>query len=703
MVVMINHLHSQWLPGGFLGVDLFFVISGYVVTASLVRRRERNGWRMMMAGFYARRFRRLLPALLCMVSVVTIVFVLFVSRGDDAYAVTIRTGLASLFGVSNLYLLYQGDNYFGIGPKYNAFLHTWSLGIEEQFYLVWPLLLILCGVGFARTSRRNILALLALTTFLSIGSFALYFHLSDTPASFYLMPARFWELAAGVLVLLLQTLHPGKGFCESRTQSLAGFRSLLDWVLLGCLLVLMSLPVPVALAWKPLFVAAAAGLLASLRGASPLGRFASLPPLLLVGGASYSLYLWHWPLIVLMRWTLGLNALSIAPLLLAIALFSALSFAVEKRFRFGRSTHGLFRPLTIYPLITLITGGLIGGITRYVAEGLYLGGSGVSPENFSFLRRVRGTSITTYQCFLDPDAPLTASTKDAGCLARPNASNPTLFLEGDSLAHSMLPLLDQLFPLGFNVSFFGRGGCVMPYLEPWPDDRHLQPRYRECRSHSGQRQEVALSRIRPGDQLVLVNANAYVWSPRAEQSYRENVSELARRLQRKQAGLILFTPIPVFTERSPIKVPLSLCFKQWFRPDRAIPYDCRQINVSRELALRESNQMKRLQLELGAKYPNVHVFDPFPLLCPPDEALCSTHRNGQMLYADGIHLTQAGALVLYPAFRDALTSYGAYPRKAPPQERAAGSASLPSSSQPAAQRFSVGRVSSAGTPPPAAR
>lgn len=142
LAVFINHLNHQWLPGGFLGVDLFFVISGYVVTASLARRKE-TSWRQMLAGFYTRRFRRLIPALLLMVAITAIIFSAFVSQSDATYGQSIRTGLTSLLGASNLYLLSQDNNYFDFGTQFNPFLHTWSLGVEEQFYLLWPLFVML--------------------------------------------------------------------------------------------------------------------------------------------------------------------------------------------------------------------------------------------------------------------------------------------------------------------------------------------------------------------------------------------------------------------------------------------------------------------------------------------------------------------------------------------------------------------------------
>ena len=650
LAVFINHLHPPWLPGGFLGVDLFFVISGYVVTASLTRRKETN-WKQMLAGFYTRRFRRLIPALLLMVALTSIAFSAFVSQTDATYIQSMRTGLTSLVGASNLFLFSQGNNYFDFGTQFNPFLHTWSLGVEEQFYLLWPLFVMMCGVGFKGSGKQSLLTLLLLTIILTLISFGLHTrltHASASSAAFYWMPARFWELSAGAIVFLVQSLRSTK----PTTYLPPHFQSLLNWGWFSLILWGFVFAAEPASEFKPLFVAATAGLLAGLRNHSLLGRWLSTPAILAIGVTSYSLYLWHWPLIVLLRWTVGINAFSILPLLAAIALATWASYGVETKFRFGDiSSTGLKQPLLLYPLASLFTGGFIFFLSRSGGQYIYAGNPAVDPENFAVTRRIRGTPIATHRCFLEPTAPAMASQHSEACLVRSRPGKPTLFLEGDSISHSMLPLMESIYTSqNHNVSFFARGGCPMPYIEPWAEDRHRLPRYQACRQHAQLREAFVLAQIRPGDQLVLVTST-YGQGPRSEASTLAAISKLAENLQQKRAGLILFSPLPTFAERAAIKTPLSLCFPEWFRPTWARPADCNPFSVSREPLLQSTQPMRDLQNRLKMRHNNIRIFDPFPILCPPGQPTCSTHQGGVMMFSDGIHLTAAGARNLYPSFQ----------------------------------------------------
>jgi peptidoglycan/LPS O-acetylase OafA/YrhL len=655
IAVLINHLQHQWLPGGFLGVDLFFVISGYVVTASLARRQEINAWQML-AGFYTRRFRRLIPALLAMVVFTSLLFSLFVSSADDQYALSIRTGAASLFGISNLWLLKQGNNYFDFGTQFNPFLHTWSLGVEEQFYLFWPLLVILCGVGFKWSQRSSFMRLLRATVALSAVSIFVNFFLwrgPESSASFYLMPARFWELSAGAIIFLAEVLWPSKHQFWRRSPLSS----------IACLLLIMPvlygfiLTEAVAGQFRPIFVMATAGLLASLKTQDVLGRCLSHPASLAIGVASYSLYLWHWPLIVFTRWTIGIHAATVPPLILLIVLATTGSYWLENKFRFSAfGPNRWLQPLFLYPMAMLFTGFTMVLYAKPLASKVFLGSSVHSPQNFTITRSIPGTTITTYNCFIEPDAPVDVSKSNPKCMSVWNPDLPTLFFEGDSIAHSLIPMLGLLHSTHqYNISFFARGGCVTPYIQPWPDNRHRLPRYQGCAEHAKIRVNAVLAKIKPGDQLVLATTNAYVQSEESQASYRKAISDLAQMLEHREAGLIIFSPFPYFSDRTSIKNPLSLCFQEWFRPRWAIPPDCQPSLAERRAIIANNSIITKLQRELQQKHKNIHIFDPLPILCPKSQDKCSTHIKSTMMFFDGLHLTGSGAEFIAPAFQSFLT------------------------------------------------
>ena len=134
ITVIINHFNKEILPGGYLGVDIFFVISGFVITSSLYQRRSKN-FKDFISGFYERRIKRLVPLLSVFVLIMSIAICLF----DPNPRLSLRTGLTSLFGLSNLYLLRQSTDYFSQSTEFNVFTHTWSLGVEEQFYILFPI------------------------------------------------------------------------------------------------------------------------------------------------------------------------------------------------------------------------------------------------------------------------------------------------------------------------------------------------------------------------------------------------------------------------------------------------------------------------------------------------------------------------------------------------------------------------------------
>lgn len=274
LAVILFHTNAAWLPGGFTGVDLFFVVSGFVISQSLASRAH-GSLGAMLLDFYRRRVLRLLPALLVMLVTTFILSALFIPRAwrNEQFD---QTGWAALVGFSNIVLAGQQDDYFSPGAELNPFLHTWTLGVEEQFYLVFPLLFFVWLRGRERWPWLR--WLLPVLTLLSLA-WAGWQAQTAPAAAFYLLPARFWELAAGALLYQwMRTRTPGQNGDAVAVVGLA---------LLGAGVVIapqLAMPVPGVLAT----VAGTLLLLASVSmpGTSRLARVLGCTPLAYLGRLS---------------------------------------------------------------------------------------------------------------------------------------------------------------------------------------------------------------------------------------------------------------------------------------------------------------------------------------------------------------------------------------------------------------------------------
>jgi len=186
--VIINHIRKSILPSGYLGVDIFFVISGYVITLSLLNQQPRI-FGHFIASFYARRIRRLLPALIAFVIISSLLICLVNPNPTES----LRTGAASIFGVSNIYLFRISTNYFSESSELNIFTHTWSLGVEEQFYFVYPILFWLAR-EYNGGRQRFLSQLSIIIGSLSLASLVLFIFLSreNQPGAYFLIQSRLW-------------------------------------------------------------------------------------------------------------------------------------------------------------------------------------------------------------------------------------------------------------------------------------------------------------------------------------------------------------------------------------------------------------------------------------------------------------------------------------------------------------------------------
>jgi peptidoglycan/LPS O-acetylase OafA/YrhL len=356
--VMAYHLNYGWAAGGYLGVDLFFVLSGFLITGLLLGEWQQQG-RVRFGAFWGRRARRLLPAVLLLLAVLAAYSAV---GGSGIDRPTLRSdSLATLFYFANWHYIFGHQSYFAQFAAPSPLLHTWSLAIEEQFYLLWPLLLVgIVGASRHAARKAALRRALVVTVALALASAALmgllYHPGRDPSVVYYGTESRAFELllGAGLAMLLQRRAEPTRrAKLVLDTAALAGFAAILcsfdtlggppGWMYRGGMFA-GSLVVAIVIAGV------------SQPQPGPLGRFLSLPPIRWVGRISYGLYLWHWPVFVLMTDTntgltgIELNAARVAT---TFAIATASYYLLELPIRRARASG--WRTLVAAPTGVVVT------------------------------------------------------------------------------------------------------------------------------------------------------------------------------------------------------------------------------------------------------------------------------------------------------------------------------------------------------------
>jgi peptidoglycan/LPS O-acetylase OafA/YrhL len=625
-VISVMMFHAKIaLGGGYVGVDIFFVISGYLITALIVRDLQKGTF--SFSAFWERRIRRIVPAMSVVVIVVLVAgwFLLL----PEGYVALGSSAMALAAVVANIYFWRNTSGYFVNGEEM-PLLHTWSLAVEEQFYLIMPLFL---AVAFRLSAHRGRL-LLPVVIASMFGSLAasVYAVALFPGAAFYFLPSRAWELLIGSIVALLPGSWIPASWLARETITYVG----LACFVVPCIFYSKATPFPGLAALVPSFGAAVIIWANTSRSSdvrlTSVGALLASRPLVFLGLISYSLYLWHWPLLAFGNyWSLWSLSLSSRAGLLALTfLLAILSW---------RFVEIPFRRRTVFP----IRSSLFSFAVLCFLVVLAFGGFVISTRGYP--SRLPAQALLYAQAERDQARHYNRKTSDIrrDALPRFGATDhtPSVLLWGDSQAYTLLPAFDTL---GKNLKFSGVAithGARAPLMGGFLRDdfgrgEDLPEWARAVVDY------VAVHKIKD---IFL----ACLWEGYVENYDRGNFTrafiETVRALN--DAGAKVWVVLQLPSHDAPVAKSLvrSILFGS----------DNRSWQRTSDEHLRRTEVM--LEIERLSKGLDVRFLDPAPLFYDPLTKKYRVEKDGKALYYDQVHITTTTALkVIGPWLRDAVGS-----------------------------------------------
>lgn len=619
LAVILFHMSKSLLPGGFVGVDIFFVISGFLITRNILDDLEHGSFSIL--DFYRRRVKRIAPAMFAVILATVLVAQLILLPVDAEKAA--QSALWSTLSLANVYFwLFQETGYFANSSEELPLLHLWSLGVEEQFYLLWPLLLLL---AYPLLRGRFLLAGgLGVAALSFVGGELLFEH---APAfTYYMLPTRAGELIFGALVAVAVV---------KRVERVIPQRAVTPIAMVGAAMVAGSLFLlskdvifPGLLAAIPTLGTALLILAGHCRDTTA-SRFLALKPLVWVGVVSFSAYLWHWPLLAFYRYGHGSVGFQAGALMLAATLLLAwLTYRfVEQPVR--RSTASAMDVITRWYLAPA-------ALMSFLALGAqYLDGYGL--QFFSREYRDGLAAISQETRGKGPDSCVKRrvseadATSDRCVLGDSAADKPRVVLWGDSNAGHYVGMLDVLAQAaGFSFRSLGHEACPPVLGDPAPFlTAAAAERWDDCKESLRLMREVVATYP-----VVVMSASWTTYHSRSP-DFLPAVFSTAESLTKKGARVLLMGKAPIFDGYD------DQC------REKALRYpllDCTASNEPLDPKVATVNARLR---EFAESTPNVGYFEPTAYLCPGGTENCSPlDPRGTPLYRDTSHLSGDGSVRL---------------------------------------------------------
>jgi len=646
--MLMFHAELSFAPGGFVGVDVFFVISGFLITRLLVYEAETRGT-IDLLRFYAFRAKRLLPLAATVLVAVIVLSALLLTPAENGNVASTVTS-AALY-VVNWHFVSESLNYFAVGYETSPVQHYWTLSIEEQFYIVWPLALLGLMWVFRKRGHSVRSGALATAIIVAAASLAYSFYFSfESPAQAYFSTfTRCWAMAAGAIVALVPIPK-----LDVRLASVLGFLGL-GGIALGTFAFTTLTPYPGLATLAP----GLGSVLVIIGGTAAAGALSSrvlaISPLRFMGRISYSWYLWHWPALVFGGAALGPLSLGqrLALIIGSLAPAYATHRLIEEPFRQAKA-------LKAFPRRALAVGATCTATALIGAFALANLRSSLPTESPG---EVEGALALAEQPTPQRVAnKLTPSPLEAGedksavqtdnCLVKleetrsgectygdPNAKG-TVVLFGDSLAAQYFPPLDKLAKKrGWRLVVLTKMGCSPANVSVW--NHRLEREYDECADW----REDALKRIEEKEKPELILISGRISTPVMENgeqlpqeeglaAMEEGYVEVLKRLRNTGSEVAVIRDLPP----SPRNVPncvsefldkLDACT---FRPDRP--------------------HIEAPDNRAAARVKGVNLIDLTPIVCP--KGICRAVIGDALVFRDYDHLTPTFAATLAPAIEERL-------------------------------------------------
>jgi peptidoglycan/LPS O-acetylase OafA/YrhL len=599
LLVLIFHAFPSHLAGGYLGVDIFFVISGYLITKIIVGQFERKQFSIF--NFYSRRIRRLFPALVIVLAA-CLVLGWFSLYANEFQELGLHVFSGSVFYSNFTYLGEAG--YFDTHSDLKVLLHLWSLSIEEQFYLFWPFILFI-GSKSSMRLRRIILLILFISLYYNIHI------LSKNPTIAFFSPfSRAWELALGGILVFIESDSINIQIAKYR-NSLSLFAGL--FICAGLIYAQFKFDAKYSKMVVVLPVVGTAVLILAGQMAILNRMVFEFKPLVWIGKLSYPLYLWHWPLLVFLRIT-NPNNLTVGVISLTLGIsfvFAGLThYLLEKPFQNPRSIV-LKNSVLIAAMAMLGLGGFVvfkkqGVPQRAAAE---IGANNVfGVPNLEKCDELKFRTVGDDYCHISESGP-----------------GDTALVIGDSHANGFSAILSN-YAKKYNFSFIqiGRGSC--PSL--------IEDDAENCAEVFQKSKELLDSK--PKIQTVFLAAR---WSMYIDhKKFKERLFRTIEYYLGRQLKVVIFLAVP--NVNNP-----SLCIPRPFQMN--LPEDC---NTPIQASINFERNYRDIVSEAKQKFPQIVLLDPWPYLC--SDTICVVQNENGIIYSDVSHISKYGAKFLSQKFEN---------------------------------------------------